>query len=298
MSTPDKKLALAIARCDHLPNALRDSSHPCHKVACFQPNTPNRHIPEGWYGNLVGSRVLLVASNPSIDLSEGDTGENYPRASWDDNAISEWITRRVDQSWPEVPVTFQRPPFKDFLWRCIDGEYRGAGKSNKPQTTWNNVHKLVTELLGPNANPSENYALTEVVHCKSHDGHGVPEASAACSGKWLGKIMELASNSKIVMLLGSHVRPWARREFRALIDEKFGERVKLGGPDVAIRDTFIFQGRVYVYLPHPTAPEPGGRLVSTRFGEQARRVLSAIAEGRTLVPSTSRDLHRLFRNDE
>ena len=298
MGSTERKLAVAIARCENLSIALRDDSHPCHKVVSFQADTPSRHIPEAWFGNIVDSQVLLISSNPSIDLNENVEGENYPRASWGDDEISEWITRRVDQSWNEVPVTFQRRPFKDFLWRCIDGEYRGAGKGTQPQPTWNNAHRLVIELLGEGANPAKNYALTEVVHCKSQNAVGVPEASSICSENWLGKIMDLAKDAKIVVLLVSHVRPWAKKQFRDSVPNNFGERVGDGGLEVATRDSFVLNRRVYIYLPHPTAAEPGGRLPSTRFGAQSHRILSEIAKGERKVPETTDELHRLFRTGD
>ena len=298
MESKDRKLAVAIARCENLSIAVRDESHPCHKVASFQVDAPSRHIPEAWFGNITDAQVLLISSNPSIDLNENVEGENYPRANWGDDQISEWITRRVDQSWSEVPVTFQRSPFKNFLWRCIDGKYRGAGKGNQPQPTWNNTHKLVIELLGPSADPSKNYALTEVVHCKSQNGIGVPEASPICSANWLGKIMDLATDARVVVLLGSHVRPWARNEYKNSVPKDFGKRVTAGGMDVAIRDSFVQSGRVYIYLPHPTAAEPGGRLPSTRFGAGVHRILAEIAKGEKAVPATTSELHRRFREGD
>lgn len=296
MKNAQRRLAVSIARCENLPRAIEDQSHPCHRVATFQPDTENRHIPEAWFGNITGSQVLLISSNPSIDLSEDVNGENYPRANWSDENISEWISRRVDQTWPDVPVTFGHPTYKNFLWRCIDGQYRGSGVNNKPQPTWNNAHRLVVELLGKDADPSKNYALTEVVHCKSQKAHGVPEASSICSEKWLGSIMDLADRAKVVVLLGSHVRPWAKKEFRHSVPSDFGERVNEGGLNVAIRDSFVLNERVYLYLPHPTASEPGGRLVSTRFGSAPQRVLAAIARREISVPRSTDDLHDLYKN--
>jgi hypothetical protein len=150
-------------------------------------------------------------------------------------------------------------------------------------------------LLGPSANPSKNYALTEVVHCKSQKGIGVPEASPVCSANWLGKIMDLATNARVVVLLGSHVRPWARDEYKNLVPKDFGKRVTAAGLEVAIRDSFVKGGRVYIYLPHPTAAEPGGRLPSTRFGTGVHQILAEIAKGVKAVPETTSELHLLFR---
>jgi hypothetical protein len=303
-SSSDRKLAISIARCDLVSQAIGDSAHPCHKVVSFQKDSDDRHIPEPWFGNVSNAQVLFVASNPSIDQSAGAEGENYPRAGWPDEKIGEWFVRRVDQTWDEVPVTFRNPKFKDFNWRCIDGEYRGAGKSNSPQTTWNNLHKVAEQLLGSEADPARNYALTEIVHCKSPMAIGVPEASSTCSEKWLPAIIHEAEKARCIVFLGANVRPWVRQKFAGIAPSDFGAPVESGGSHVAIRDSFVGEWSdadgtlrkiVFCFLPHPTSSQKGGRTFGTRFGSLATSVLNDIVKGRRDIPETSQELHRLFR---
>ena len=295
-SAAERALAIAIARCSNVNRAIGDKSHACHEVVNFQSNTPDRHIPEAWFGNLSGAKVLLISSNPSIDLSEDETTENYPRGRWSDDEIAEWITRRADQSWSDVPVTFKKSGKKDFLWRCIDGEYRGAGPSNSPQTTWNKTHRRVVELLGDEADPSKNYALTEVVHCKSTGEHGVASAAPVCSQTWLTRIMSIAENASVVILCGSKVLDfWARSGLR--LDKEYG-RGKKGGVNPALRttrDIFVseFSGlnRAFLYMGQPAYSSS----LSNLYGPQVVAALGTIARGEAPVPEDTQQLQSFLR---
>lgn len=304
MSTNSEiNLAISIARCEALAAAINNQSHPCHKVVSYQKNSDDRHIPEPWFGNLSGARVLFISSNPSIDESDGEDGENYPRANWPDEKIGQWFTRRVDQTWDEVPVTFRNSRHKDFNWRCKDGEYRGVGSSNAPQNTWNNLHKVAQQILGEKADPSLNYALTEIVHCKSPRAIGVPEASQACSQRWLPALIEEARNAECVVFLGANVRPWVKENFAKSISKDFGRAVTTGGSHVAKQDSFVAEWSnsdgstrqiVFCFLPHPTSSAKGGRTFETRYGSLATQVLGQIVDGSLPMPRNTSDLHSQF----
>ena len=295
----EKELAIAIARCSNVDRAMGDDSHACHEVVNFQRDTPDRHIPEAWFGNLSGAKVLLISSNPSIDLSENETVENYPRGRWSDDEIAEWITRRTDQSWSDVPVTFKKSDKKDFLWRCIDGEYRGAGPSNSPQTTWNKTHRRVMELLGEEADPSRNYALTEVVHCKSTGEQGVASAAPVCSQTWLTRIMSIAENASVIILCGSKVLDfWARSGLR--LDKNYG-RGKKGGVDPEVRssrDVFVSEisgkHRVFLFMGQPAYSSS----LTNLYGPQVVAALGKIARGEVLVPNDTRQLQTFLRESK
>lgn len=298
VSTPtstEKSLVIQIARCKNIQNAASDRSHACHEVVNFQSNTPERHIPEAWFGNLRMAKVLFVSSNPSIDLSDSEVSENYPRSYWSDDDISEWVIRRTDQSWEKVPVTFQRPGFKDFLWRCVDDAYRGSGPSNSPQTTWNKTHRRVVELLGDKADPSKNYALTEVVHCKSTGEVGVKNAAPTCADKWLNQIVQLAANASVLVLCGSKVVDfWARDALQLSKDYGRGKR---GGLDAKLRterDVFVTtkfgRHQVVLYMGQPAYSHS----LQNLYGRGVVQVLGRIAEGEIAVPQNTTQLQSLF----
>jgi len=293
-----RELALKIARCKDVATARADVSHSCHKLVNLQPNPDDYQLPEPWFGNLEGAEVLFIASNPSINPTIGPLAEVYPRANWSDTDIVEWVVRRVDQTWDEVPVTFRRPPHKDFVVRCENGDYRNDGtKPFSPQPSWNGVHKRAIELLGSNAAPDRNYALTEVVHCKSKAAAGVHEALSYCGGRWMDEIVKSAQNVRMIVLLGSHARNWAIDRFQ--LASSFAGPVDLGGRNVAVSSSFVatFHGYRSIpvcSLPHPTSQAKGGTLFQSRFGAEATVVLRDIAMGLIPAPSDTKALHQLL----
>jgi hypothetical protein len=259
-----------------------------------QEDGPKRHIPEAWFGNLTSARVLFISSNPSIDPAEDVTGENFPRVHWEDEAIADWVTRRVDQSWSEVPVTFRREGFKDFNWRCLDGEYRGSGSSNSPQPTWNKTHHRAVEILGKMADPSSNYALTEVVHCKSQREIGVSSAAKICAPLWLNQIIDAAKEVRVIIICGSKaVNNWAREAFA--LPPEYGRRRKKTESTLTIsrRDIFVTDkfGRraVVAYMGQPAY----SATLSNIYGHHVVGLLGDIAAGVRAVPESTEAFHAL-----
>jgi hypothetical protein len=295
----ERKIAVSIARCEELEFAKTDDSHPCSSVVREQDNTSDRHLPEPWFGNLENSKVLFISSNPSIDLNPGMTGENYPRASWSDEDIAEWFIRRVDQTWNMVPVSFRHPVHKSFLWRCIDGQYRGANPSGRtPQQSWNRTHGVAVELLGPIADPSQNWALTEVVHCKSRDAQGVSKALPMCTTKWLSPILQTAKNANVMVLAGREVRDgWAR--MISDVPKDFGIEVKKDVDDAqlmrALNNSFVStfgHRRLVTYMRQPSVANK----FTTWYGPEITHLFAEIAQQVIPVPQTTFDLHQLMRD--
>jgi hypothetical protein len=286
-------LAIRIARCPHVDRACHDANHPCATVVATQTDLPQRQLPEPWFGNITGARVLFISSNPSIDDTEGPAGEEFPTADWNDDRVGDWVVNRVNQERDAPSVTFGTSGYKDFFVKCRDGAYRGFQRHRaQSQRTWANTHQVAVELIGASAHPGINYAITEVVHCKSRAAIGVPEAAATCSDAWLPDIVALAAECRVVVLSGAKVRDnWARSFFDDL-PAKFGKRAGQTetGPAVACRDIVVsdaFDGnrRIYVYLPHATSTEKGNRrLPSRRFGADVTQMLNDIANHRRAVP--------------
>jgi uracil-DNA glycosylase len=57
--------------------------------------------------------------------------------------------------------------------------------------------------------PGRNYALTEVVRCKSRNERGVEEARLICSGRYLERTLD-ASRADVVVFLGMRAEVTAR----------------------------------------------------------------------------------------
>lgn len=299
--TPEE-LSLQIARCSNVRSALADSRHPCSRVVGTQCDTTDRQLPEPWFGNIAGARLVFVSSNPSIDDAPGGEGEDYPVAGWSDERVARWFVDRVAPGCERPAVSYQTPGVKNFFVLCRDGSYRGFQKNrSKPQLTWANTHRVAQEILGEEAHPGVNYAITEVVHCKSKNAVGVKQAAMTCSEKWLDRIMHLAGSCNVVVLSGAQVRDnWARRFF-AEVPVGFGRRANgEEGAAVAARDLFVSSqlgGRrmLFVYLPHAASMEPGGRrLPESRFGPVVARLISDVANQKVEIPDSNEALQRLI----
>jgi hypothetical protein len=193
LSAKERNLIVKIARCAIIKEALGDSYHPCHAVvASQQVPEGDRQVPEAWAGNLRGARVVFLSSNPSIsEPIPGmplDSAEAYPRSALSDTEIIQFQGHRFDQTLP-------RPFVKDGHYLQQNGHYAKRGTR-----FWSSIQHRAVELLGPAADPSVNYVMTEVVHCKSRREAGVSRAAKNCAGRYLDQILSLTSAPLIVVV--------------------------------------------------------------------------------------------------
>jgi hypothetical protein len=106
LTAEERALIITVARCELIWQADQEDAHPCHAVVGSQDGADeyDRQVPEAWAGNLHGSRLVFLSSNPSIsETGSGrplDTAEDYPRASSTDTRIIEFLGRRFDQTLP------------------------------------------------------------------------------------------------------------------------------------------------------------------------------------------------------
>ena len=295
------KLAGEICNCPEVGKAFNNPSHPCHKVVVEQKmsaDDPMRQRPEPWFGNLQNAQVLFISSNPSINEMTGAKAELFPTYSWDVAKSAEFFVNRVTDN-QDSPVTFNHPTYpKNFVTRCVDGQYRNDGKENSsPQPTWNAIHKRADEILGGIADPRINYAISEVVHCKSKDAKGVEAASKFCVAQWMTPILNL-SPAKVVVLVGSPVtKNYAIPNFGLSPD--FGSTKDFNNLETHVRvrrDTFVDAqrgiNRVFIHNHHNGAKEY--QKLPVVYGQNAVTILGKIATGDISVPKTTPELHRLL----
>ncbi|MGC9140536.1 uracil-DNA glycosylase family protein [Athalassotoga sp.] len=105
---------------------------------------------------------------------------------------------------------------------------------------WTSIKGIAKEII-ENAIPGTDYAITEVVHCKSQHEHGVKEA--LCPQKYLSSVISL-SPAKIIIVLGSTAKDIFNSYYKIKVDEK----QKVFGPG-EIENV----KRYIVFLPHPNA---------------------------------------------
>lgn len=186
-------LLLRIARCPNVQKCITASTgnHPCREIVTNQNcRYEDSHVPEPWNGNIATAPILFVSSNPSIDSQEV-----YPLFSWSDEDIVDYFNNRFSGRW--VRVKNNR-----FYPRRHDGSYARASNY------WGKVRNHAEVLLQRNVQAGVDYAITEVVHCKSVEETGVKSALAECA-KYLPEVIAV-SGSAVVVVLGtkahSHVR--------------------------------------------------------------------------------------------
>ena len=155
----NKQLLLSIARCPNIGKCLDPSleSHPCQEIVLSQDvaEIKDFQIPEAWSGQLGQAPLLFLSSNPSI----GDD-EVYPTGNWPDREIIDFFDNRFGGKWVQ------------------DGRrsLRKDDSYGRATMFWSAVRQRALELFERDIVPGLDYALTEVVRCKSLREIGVAAA--------------------------------------------------------------------------------------------------------------------------
>jgi len=218
-----------IARCPHIQQWFSDPqrNNPCAKIISVQhsshPDTLDQHqVSEPWSGDIQHAPILFFSSNPSIDEQE-----EFPLWSWSDEWIEDFFTHRYNggrKQWIEGGTRFLR----------LDGS-RGRAVS-----FWSQVRNRAKELLERDVTDGVDYALTEVVHCKSRSEIGVEAALPECAKLYLRRVVVL-SGAKVIVILGKHAKITVRDELRIPEGDMVGP-LQIGKHQ-----------RYVVFLPHPNA---------------------------------------------
>ena len=227
-----RKLALDIGTCREVSKALKDESHPCHDVVNWQANqwkspilqieNSKMHRPEAWTGDIIHAPILFLSSNPSFNQDE-----NYP--NWE---TGEWPIEKVED--------FSINRFTSKIERgygASDGISahnldRTIGKNGEllgKVTYWNWARNMVAYINGrkiSEISAHSDYAMTEIVHCKSKSEEGVRKARLKCKDKFLERILAL-SNAQLIIISGKH----ACEDIKTIYPEKFPSQWGLWNSD-------------------------------------------------------------------
>src|SRR5450755_869158 len=160
------QLLLNIARCNTMNQLIEapNPAHVCSEIVGAQAAMPGHvahQVPEPWNGNLHEANILFISSNPSISQAEV-----YPYINATDQAIIEFFTHGFGDL-PDSPIESGR--------RVLNMD--GTRSNAVPFLSW--VRRRAAELLDippDHVIPGTDYALTEVVHCKSRGEIGVQPA--------------------------------------------------------------------------------------------------------------------------
>lgn len=277
MASIDNLLA-DITHCALLAECKGGGGGPCSTIVAVQDDVSlqQHQVPEPWTGRLDLARIVFVGSNPSIDPLE-----DYPGWGDDPEAIREYFVERFDGGPGQIKDGRYSP--------SRDGGWGGAVRF------WSSVRQRAFELL-PDAVPGLDYALTEVVHCKSRGEIGVAEARSTCAERYFPSIVEQATSADVFVVFGVHAARAIADLFGIVLDS--GQRlaeIEAGGGR-----------RFVVYLDHPAGGGAIKRLrtalTETEF-DLVRRAVErsrgwAVAEEFPLRLANSAKLYRFLTSED
>lgn len=255
-NTQIKEAFRSVARCPNVRICLENApaSHPCSQIVTYQKDGygvdsyDQFQLPEPWTGEIDVAPILFVGSNPSIGEDNHATG-----ASSDDEI---WDSHHHVFGGGSKRYTF-------------DGKYttKPDGTKNLPHVaTWAGVRKRAEELIPDRAVvPGIDYALTEVVHCKSRSEIGVASALETCVALHFNSVMGVAAASVIVAL--GKAREMMRRLYHIPTSTRIAE-LEVGG-----------KSRIVVFLGHPTGPET--RTFQAVYPAELPRLREAVARAQS-----------------
>lgn len=249
MTPPDsaQSLLLEIARCQNVHLCKTSSGpHPCRAIVDFQYGSLDEfHLPEPWDGPLESAPILFISSNPSLGGSE-----EYPHWTWPDEHVVDFFENRFGggrKAWVVGGRSLQ-----------VDGS-----RPVRSTHYWSAIQRRAEELVGPACRPGIDYAVTEIVRCKSWNEKGVGSATDECVRRFLDPTIA-ASGADVLVLVGLRANSAFRRHFDLPADSLLAE-VEIGG-----------KLRMVVSVGHPGSAKPQRieRCVGADGLEKLRRFLA------------------------
>jgi hypothetical protein len=281
--TEHDALLSEIARCPlaELNLCAERSTHPCHEVVTHQwPDIGaedrrarwrrEHHVPEPWVGHIEHAPLLFLSSNPSLasyrkpvpprpdefapplprigehqreDHPVFRHGLASPKPDWDDHELIDRFSNAFD------------------IW-TVDGTHQvvdETGRAGKRISYWADVRPLAEALFDdPTVLPGSDYALTEVVHCKSQRERGARLAATVCAPLYLQRVLAL-SPAPLVVVFGKIARNAVRTVFSHPDSGRVSKPLQIAG-----------RNRRFVFLSHPNAKRwPPGRGTCTNESRRA-----------------------------
>lgn len=235
----------------HCPNVDRclagNCDHPCSTIVLSQHagSKADFQLPEPWRGQIDKARILFIGSNPSIGSDRYALGAS-PK----------------NQVWESQHLAFgggSRPYILDGIRKTKED-----GSPDEVVRYWSSIRARVHELL-PDAIPGEDYAIIEVVHCKSEREIGVREAARTCYELYMNSIFSV-SPAEVVVVLGKVAR-------EALLG------VGAGLPKSPLEMDLGGKKRQAFFLPHPN--ERGSeKSLAAHYGSEAINDAKKLIEAR------------------
>lgn len=210
MTPKEKRIAWEIINCGLLnaPNpgcvchSLYDSQH----VASIQ----DFQIPEPWNGDIVNAPILFLGINPGFT-----SDELYPKTG--------------DPYWTRTPGVLDATKVENFFECRFNGVYVTHSNGHKfsiktisqqfrelkGRTFWGYIKSIADKILNTRTTrPGIDFAITEIVHCKSKNIACIsPRCYDMCIKKHFNGILSLAQNLQYIVIVGHQARVRISKHF-------------------------------------------------------------------------------------
>jgi len=215
----------------HCPNVEQYYNNKINTVCCdiiaSQGVSKNSfQVPEPFSGEIDKANILIISSNPSIDLTRN---EEFPTCKWDEKSTIEYFYNRFDKYITDgirkrnKDGTYTHVPY----WSGIKGRV-----------------KEVFELMDKKCIPGIDYCLTEIVHCKSCKEIGLVKAMEACN-TYLSKIIKL-SPASLFIIVGRPAQKLFCEHYK--LEKYINRKVKVSDPE-----NIEGKKRLLYFIPAPNA---------------------------------------------
>lgn len=195
MTTNAKNIAWDIINCglQNAPNSNSECnalyiSQQCASIADFQ-------IPEPWNGDIENAPILFVGLNPGfLDV------ELYPKLG--------------NPYWLQANGGFDEAKVEDFFEHRFNSRHQYVQYPNKTKiisggykvlrhTFWGYVKSIADKIMNGQSTPGVDFAITEIVHCKSRDIRCIDSKCYDKCFKHFNNIMSIAQNLQFMVVVGS-----------------------------------------------------------------------------------------------
>ena len=140
-------------------------------------------IPEPWAGRISITPILFLSSNPAFNPKE----TWFPTMNAESSDIKQFCNDRFHD--------LSSQP------RSVNGTHVIIGGTKRRIPFWIFVRNRACELLERSPFPGDDYALTEVVHCKSAKQFGVGDAQRERVNRYLSRTLRVAA-ARVIVVLG------------------------------------------------------------------------------------------------
>jgi hypothetical protein len=227
-------------------------SYPCREIVEYQlaltgaRSYDEFQLTEPWCGQIDRAPILFVSSNPSIGDDQRALGRCSNEEAFDSHHFALGGGRGT---------------------YTVDGVYTldsAGNRSKRPVVYWSRARDRAQELiLGRQVIWGEDYAMTEIVRCKSRQEIGVVAALEECTSRHFDRTMSVAV-ARVIIAVGK-----GRKLLRT--------RYAIPNSESLVELEIAGRNRLIAFLPHPSGFERGPRHLGGLYSpSEMRRLQDAV----------------------